>query len=129
MKNEDGLQFTMMLAFGHPKVAPHRVAAEFKCKSLAEISDMADERLEPARLAPSSVNSQPWYFTHEGDKIHAYCALQGFLKAKMLGDMNQIDMGIALAHMYVANEDTFHFFKDDNAKTIKGYAYIGSFTI
>lgn len=128
-KNEEGLQFTMMLAFGHPKGSPHRITAEFKRKSLAEISDMADERLEPTRLAPSSVNSQPWYFTHEGDKIHAYCALQGFLKAKMLGDMNQIDMGIALAHMYVANEDTFRFFKEGNTKPIKGYAYIGSFTI
>ena len=48
---------------------------------------------------------------------------------KMLGDLNQIDMGIALAHMYVANEETFRFFKVDDVKEIKGYAYIGSFTI
>lgn len=129
-KNEDGLHFTMMLAFGEPKGELYRASAsEFKRKSLAEISDKQDERLEPARLAPSSINSQPWYFTHEGDTIHAYCELKGFFKMKMLGDMNLIDMGIALAHMYVANEETFRFFKADNAKEIKGYAYIGSFTI
>lgn len=129
-KSEDGLRFTMMLAFGYPKGEPHRASiAEFKRKSLAEISDKQDERLEPARFAPSSVNSQPWYFAHEGDTIHTYCALQGIFKAKMLGEMNQIDMGIALAHMYVANPETFHFFTVDNVKEIKGYVYIGSFTI
>jgi len=129
-KNDDGLEFVMMLAFGEPKGELYRSSTgEFKRKSLAEISDEQDERLEPARFAPSSVNSQPWYFTHEGDTIHAYCALQGFLKAKTLGDMNQIDMGIALAHMYVANEDTFRFFKADGVKELKGYAYIGTFTI
>ena len=129
-KNDDGLEFVMMLAFGQPKGEALRSAVvEFKRKSLTDISDMRDERLEPARLAPSSVNSQPWYFTHEGDTIHTYCALQGFLKAKTLGDMNQIDMGIALAHLYITNPDTFRFFKAEGVQEIKGYAYIGSFTI
>lgn len=129
-KNDDGLQFAMMLAFGEPKGELYRAStSEFKRKSLIEILDKQDDRLEPARIAPSSVNSQPWYFTHEGDTIHAYCELKGFFKMKMLGDMNQIDMGIALAHMYVANEETFRFFKVDDVKEIKGYAYIGSFTI
>ena len=31
---------------------------------------------------------------------------------KALGDMNRIDMGIALAHMYAANTDTFSFVKE-----------------
>lgn len=129
-KNDGGLEFAMMLAFGEPKGELYRSStSEFKRKVLTDISDKQDERLEPARVAPSSVNSQPWYFTHEGDTIHTYCALQGFLKVKTLGDMNQIDMGIALAHMYIANEDTFRFFKADSVKEIKGYAYIGSFTI
>lgn len=129
-KSDDDLQFVMMLAFGETKgEALRKSVVEFKRKSLADIADKEDKRLEPARLAPSSVNSQPWYFTHEGDTIHTYCALQGFLKAKMLGSMNQIDMGIALAHMYVSNEDSFRFFKEAGVKEIKGYAYIGSFTL
>lgn len=129
-KHNDGLKFVMMLAFGYPKGDALRSGiSEFKRKSLGEISDKVDERLEPARVAPSSVNSQPWYFVHEGDSIHAYCTHKGFLKAGMLNDMNKIDMGIALAHMYVANEETFKFFKAENVQKIKGYSYIGSFKL
>lgn len=124
----DGLQFVIMLAFGHPKEDLHRDISQFRRKALSEIADQADIRLEPARLAPSSVNSQPWYFTHEGDTIHAYCAKQG-LFAKALGDMNRIDMGIALAHLYAANPDIFRFFKADHLPERKGFGYIGSFTI
>lgn len=82
-----------------------------------------------AKEQVSSVNSQPWYFTHEDNIIHLYCVQQGLFKVKTLGDMNRIDVGITLAHLYVTNPDTFHFFKADNVKTVKGYGYIGSFTI
>ena len=42
--------------------------------------------------------------------------------------MNRIDMGIVLAHLYVANEESFRFFKAENAPGVPGYGYIGSFT-
>ncbi len=127
---KDGMKFVILMTVGYPKGEYQRHSlGEFKRKSLGDISDVADEGLKPAQYAPSSVNSQPWYFVHEGDTIHAYCTLQGFFKVKMLGDMNQIDMGIALAHLYVANPDTFKFFKAENAKELKGYAYMGSLNI
>ncbi len=126
----DGMQFVIMLAFGHPKGTYLREnVVEFKRKSLVDIADERDERLEPARFAPSSVNSQPWYFTHEGDMIHAYCAQHKLLKVKGYNNMNRIDMGICLAHMYVANPDTFRFFQADEVEDKKGYGYIGSFTL
>ncbi|MBR6555421.1 MAG: hypothetical protein IKT90_04320, partial [Clostridia bacterium] len=75
-----------------------------------------------ARLAPSSINSQPWFFTHEGNVIHAYCT-----KISVIPDMNRIDMGIALAHMYVAEPETFRFFRAENPPPVSGYTYIGSF--
>ena len=83
---------------------------------MEQISDKAAPRLEPARLAPSAVNSQPWFFTHEGDSIHVYCAKKG----------SRLDIGIALAHLYVANEESFHFFKADHITDLPGYSYIGS---
>ena len=98
----------------------------YKRKSLSEISDQEDKKLEPARLAPSSVNSQPWYFIHEDDKIHVYCVNQKLLK--YLGNMNRIDMGIALTHLYTANPDTFQFFRSTPKTNLQGYYYIGSFT-
>ena len=130
IKPPEGMKFAMMLAFGQPKGdAVRNDISEFKRKKLSEISDREDERLEPARLAPSSVNSQPWYFTHEGDVIHAYCGLSGFFRKKSASDINLIDMGIALAHLCVSYPDSFRFFKADAPAEINGYIYIGSFKI
>ena len=121
----EGMKFVIMLAFGHPKGDQLRHDLKgFKRKTLEQIADQLDPRLEPARLAPSAVNSQPWYFTHEGDNIHAYRNPND-----RLNYMNQIDMGIALAHLYVANEETFRFFKAENAPFVSGYNYSGSVTL
>lgn len=122
--DKEDMKFMIMLAFGYPEDELRQSTDEFKRHTLSEISDSVDERLEPARLAPSAVNSQPWYFVHDGDVIHAYCAHN-----KMLKDMNKIDMGICLAHMYVSNPDTFSFCKIENAAEVKGHYYTGSFTL
>ena len=128
-EEKEGLKFVIMLAFGYPNEELYRENAQFKRKALSAISDREDERLEAARLAPSSVNSQPWYFTHEGELIHAYCSKQGLLKWLALGQMNRIDMGIALANLYVENPETFRFFRSETAQELKGHKYVGSFTL
>ena len=116
----EGMKFVIMLAFGHPKGDQLRHDLKgFKRKSMEQITDKPDPRLEPARLAPSAVNSQPWYFTHEDDTIHVYCSKKG----------SHLDAGIALAHLYVSNEDAFHFFKADYTADLPGYCYIGSCNI
>ena len=116
----EGMKFVILLSFGHPKGDQlRRDGKGFKRKSMEQISDKADSRLEPARLAPSAVNSQPWYFTHEGDTIHVYCSQKG----------SPLDAGIALAHLYIANAQTFRFFKQENVPGVTGYLYIGSITI
>jgi hypothetical protein len=38
-------------------------------------------------------------------------------------------MGIALAHMYVSNLETFKFFKKSDFDEVKGYTYTGSIKI
>ena len=129
INEEDGLEFVILLAFGKAQGTPLRIgSADFKRKTLAQIADREDTALEPARVAPSSTNSQPWFFTHEEDAIHAYMATDGLRRHTMMGVMNRIDMGIALAHMYVANEERFRFFCADAPKK-DGYNYIGSFTL
>ncbi len=116
----EGMKFVIMLAFGHPKGDPLRNDLKgFKRKPMEQITDKPDSRLEPARLAPSAVNSQPWFFAHDGDTIHVYCAKKG----------SRLDAGIALAHLYVANADTFRFFKANPIADLPGYAYVGSFTL
>lgn len=71
------------------------------------------------RLPPSAVNSQPWYFTHEGKTIHVHCSRKG----------SRLDTGIALAHLYVANEHEFRFFKAEHMADLPGYRYTGSIEI
>ena len=116
----EGMQFVIMLAFGYPKGDQLRHDLKgFKRKSMEQITDMPDPRLEPARLAPSAVNSQPWYFTHEGDIIHVYCSKKG----------SRLDAGIALAHLYVSCEDAFRFFLADQTADLPGYTYIGTVTL
>ena len=126
----DGMEFVIFIAFGTPDEPQFRSGiADFQRKSLTEITDREDSRLECARLAPSSTNSQPWYFTHEGDTIHAFCCEAGFLRNKLLGNMNRIDMGIALAHLSLENKEAFCFFSAEPKYIPKGYRYTGSFTL
>ena len=116
----EGMKFVIMLAFGHPKGDQLRHDLKgFKRKPMEQITDKPDPRLEPARLAPSAVNSQPWYFVHEGDTIHVWCSKKG----------SRLDAGIALAHLYVSSADTFRFFRADHITDLPGYTYIGSVTL
>ena len=115
-----GMKFVILLAFGHPKGNPLRHDLKgFRRKSMEQITDRDDPMLEPARLAPSAVNSQPWYFAHQGDTIHVYCAKKG----------SRLDIGIALAHLYISNEESFRFFSAENVPEVAGHVYIGSVTI
>ena len=83
----------------------------------------------PAQLAPSAINSQPWFYTRVGDEFDVYQTRQNFLKRRVLKKWNPIDVGISLAHMYVANPDSFEFFKKSDFEDIKGYTYTGSIKI
>lgn len=113
----EGMKFVILLAFGRPKDLHLREdLQQFRRKSPEQIADRADTKLEPARLAPSAVNRQPWYFVHDEDVIHAYCTNRG----------NRLDIGIALAHLYTEYEDTFQYFIADTPPTVAGHSYIGS---
>lgn len=120
-------EFEILIAFGKSNDCTRDIA-KFKRKKLSEISDVEDEKLKPAQLAPSAINSQPWYFKHTDKGYDVYKVKHNIVKRKILGKWNDIDVGIALAHLYVSNEDTFKFeFK--NKEDLKGYEYIGSLKI
>ena len=125
----DDEEFVILIAFGKVKSELFRPLEDFKRKSLNEISDSFNSQLEVARLAPSSVNSQPWYFLKEDGYYNIYCEKLNFIKRKILGKLNKIDIGIALAHLYVANRKSFEFFKIDNPTKLNDYYYVGSFKI
>lgn len=125
-KEYEGLKWAATIAFGREKNGqPWREnIGEAKRHTLANISDKADEKLEVARIAPSAMNNQPWYFVHDGEKIRVYCVVQGFMKKWMSG-MNRIDMGIAISHLKLENS-AFKFEIEKTPADLKGYSYIGT---
>lgn len=127
IKNNN-MKFIIMMTVGYPNEEFRNSSLDFKRNKLEEISDKIDERLEVARLAPSSINNQPWYFVHDENKIHMYIACRNVFFKRAMESLLLIDGGIALAHLYVANPN-FKFFKEVEIKVIKGYNYLGSFTL
>jgi len=102
---QDGMEFVTMLAFGYPDEPVHRTSPEmFKRKSMTEIANLADanELLEPARLAPSGNNAQPWFFSGNASDIVISCRKAKLLHLAIIDRMNQIDIGIALCHLYLS---------------------------
>lgn len=102
---KDGLEFIIMIAFGNADEPVHRTSiSEFNRKKMAAISifDDADDLLEPVRLAPSASNSQPWLFSGSPENITVSREKLNLIRASIYGKMNQIDIGIALAHLWLS---------------------------
>jgi hypothetical protein len=113
------------MAFGKPAEPLHRSLSDFKRKPLSEISEGVDERLEAARLAPSGMNAQNWYFIAENGKIHCYRKKPNSPLGFMTSRLSYIDMGIALCHIAEESKE-FRFAKEAGAPERKGCAYMGT---
>ena len=59
--------------------------------------------LEMARWAPSAGNGQPWRAVVDGERVHFYEAKT--MKDSPLGDIQKVDVGIALAHFDLTLEE------------------------
>ena len=124
-KEASSLPYVIAMSFAKPAEPLHRSLSEFKRKPLIAISDGDDDRLEAARLAPSAMNSQNWYFVADNGKIHCYRKKPNPLIGFMLNKMNQVDMGIAVCHL-AKESNAFRFERVENAPVRKGYIYAGT---
>ncbi|GHV51398.1 hypothetical protein AGMMS49579_06630 [Spirochaetia bacterium] len=61
-----------------------------------------EDILEPARLAPSAMNRQTWYFSGDKNKIHFYMADDMLNMKKITEPLGLADPGIALCHLWLA---------------------------
>ena len=120
----DGTKWSAVIAFGRPADGNGwRNPSDVKRKALSEICDKEDSKLEAARVAPSSMNNQPWYFRHAGNDIEVLCKKQGLLK-KWMVSQNRVDMGIVLGNLKVASPGmTFTPATDKTEKD--GYTLMG----
>ena len=69
--------------------------------------EKAGELLEPLRAvqrAPSAVNRQPWRVVRCGAAVHFYVKHSLPQRMKATGDLQKIDLGIALCHFALAAE-------------------------
>ena len=119
------LPYVIAMSFGIPNEPLHRSLPEFKRKPLSAMSEGEDLRLEAARLSPSAMNSQNWFFVADGGKIHCYRKKVNPLVGLMLEKANRIDMGIAIYHI-AAVSDGFKFTKSKVSPERKGYVYTGT---
>ena len=124
-KEASALPFVICISFGKPAEPLYRELSDFKRKPLTEISEGADERLEAARLAPSALNAQNWYFAAGNGKIHCYRKKGNPLLGFIYNKLHSIDMGIALCHI-AEESDSFHFAKETGVSERKGHVYTGT---
>jgi len=123
--------FVIGIAFGKPAEPSSRTLAEFDRKTVAEIAQGADNRLEAVRTAPSGLNKQPWYFIVEDGSIHVYYkkSIGGIMG--WIYDLMDLDVGIALCHLAVATAHegkpfNFNPNKSDAPTAPKGFIYLGT---
>lgn len=122
---DDGTKWAAVIAFGKAQGEDtFRNAEQAKRKAPDEVYDKMDDVLEAARLAPSSMNNQPWRFEHDGSAILVYCKKQGFFKKWMVAQ-NRIDIGIALGNMRAVNNN-LQFYKPDKPIEKNGYTLMGA---
>jgi len=137
VKKNSNLEFVILMAFGNTKETLHRMnVSEFNRKPLSKITDITGikELLDAARLAPSSTNSQAWYFTGNETMIHAYVGKPGILRRLFATTTLQIDVGIALCHLKIAAEHfgkkaTISYSPTAQSAPSKGYTYIATLNI
>lgn len=66
-------------------------------------SNTFSQALSMARLAPSAANKQPWRAVVVGDTVHFY--EYKTMKDSPLGDIQKVDIGIALAHFDLTEKE------------------------
>jgi len=129
------LEFIIALAIGMPAEPIHRSSAEeFDRKPIEQITTISemDDIMEAVRLAPSATNNQPWFFTRdEAGLLHAYCVKVNPLKAIFFHKFNEISLGIAICHAWIAmlhEGKTPEFTNDASARDHPpaGYYYVTS---
>ena len=92
---------------------------------LQEENPKTAEALEMVRLAPSAVNRQPWRVVREGTDYHFYLKHDKGYVSSATGDLQKVDMGIALCHFMNGTDGSFRL-ADPGITTEAGTEYIAT---
>lgn len=125
LKNTIRYDYIITLAFGKPKEDPYRdsILANRQPEDKLvvykeEVSSDIHKLLEAARLAPSSINNQPWRFVVYKNRIHVFTKKNPWL-FKPMDKLKMVDMGIMMANLLIAAEELWVDVKITKLDSIK----------
>lgn len=108
----EGMEQRIVVAFGYPEEEIYRESGKAKRHNITDICIFKEEPeaeisriLTAARLAPSSVNSQPWRFVVYRNRVHVFAKDNVISKIPATREMREVDMGIMLYHMALTAEE------------------------
>lgn len=126
----------VVIAFGYPKDEDDITKKALKSRNRKDISELIMDDMgitwqyiiDAARMAPSSLNSQPWRFSKKDNIVDVYSIKRKGIFTKHLKNMNLIDIGIALAHIDIASEkyDRDIHFEKLTQRDSEGLVYVTS---
>ena len=89
--------------------------------------------LEMVRLAPSATNKQPWRIVVEKGRVHFYEKKTPGYAKEVTGDIQKVDLGIALCHFEIAAEEREikgHFIQEDpGIQTPDSTEYVATYVL
>ncbi len=121
-------QDIIALAFGLSTEPIHRALDQFKREPIEAITNAPDDVcIQAAHLAPSGMNTQPWYFEKHEEKVLVY---KKKLKPpiSLAYKLSDIDMGIGLCHYALACKEagkTFLFSRQKELPAKSGFVPFG----
>ncbi|MDD2958919.1 MAG: nitroreductase family protein [Lachnospiraceae bacterium] len=110
-EEDDGMTFIIAMAFGRPKgpllrqeYEAKRMPVDSLCMYKEKPKTWVKEILEASRLAPSSMNNQPWRFVVYENRVHVF-SKKPTSKRALWNRFTEFDMGVMLANIMVAAEE------------------------
>jgi nitroreductase len=104
VKVQPNQNYIIIVAFGYPAQELKAVENRKRLDKSKVVSGTYEDQYETIVQAfidaPSAVNSQPWKLLINQNKFDLYLENRSFLTKKLLKDMNHVDMGIGLSHLY-----------------------------
>lgn len=99
----------------------------------AESLDAFGEALEMVRWAPSAVNKQPWRILVQGTRVHFYEKPDKGYVHEATGDLQRIDVGIALYHfaygMKRSGKDAAFLLEDPKLSVPEDWQYTATYVL
>lgn len=103
----------------------------FDTELTSEEAGVFGEALEMVRWAPSATNQQPWRAVVKEHVVHFY--EKQSIKESALGDIQKVDLGIALCHFDLAMKERDHqgqfIFQDPAIPVLENMHYIVSYQL